>query len=85
MLASHFFPDKFLLILFAYLIFAVLIVGLSLWACRRFGGSRLWVTSGMFLGGIGAVTWYVGLLPIGIVVGAVGGSVIGIIVATVNK
>ena len=71
--AAHFLPRNFLLIAGVYFAVAVVIVSLSLHAATRFGGSRTWVVGGMILGGIGSAALYVGLLPVGVVLGAVAG------------
>ena len=80
-IASHFFPDNFWLIIGAILAMAALSIGLSFWAAIRFGGSRMWVVGGMFVGGIGAASWHFAFLPIGVAVGAVVGCVAGIVAA----
>jgi len=80
MLAAHFFPGNFLLIAAVYFAVGVFIIGVSFWATSHVGESSLWVVGGMCFGGIGAAIYYIGLLPIGIVIGAVAGCVTAITV-----
>jgi len=64
-----------------FLAVAVFVIATSFQAAARFGGSRTWVVGGMFLGGIGAASWYVGLLPVGVAVGVVVGCVASIVMS----
>lgn len=85
MLAAHFFPDNLWSMVAAFLLVGGLIIVASLWAAARFGGTAMWAATGMFIGGMGAAAWQLVLLPIGIVVGAVAGSLFGIAYAKLGR